>query len=55
LHEAMAGKTWLDTKGAALLDEHPAAYKDIEEVMSLQTDLVSVVERLVAIVNYKGA
>ncbi len=55
LHEAMAGRAWLDTKAEALLDEHPAAYKDIAHVMDLQADLVEVTDTLEAIVNFKGA
>lgn len=54
LAERMEGKAWLDNRAGALLDEHPAAYKDIDEVMSLQTDLVEVTHRLEAILNYKG-
>lgn len=54
LAERMEGKTWLDNRAGALLDEHPDAYKDIDEVMSLQTDLVEVTHRLEAILNYKG-
>lgn len=53
--EAMQGRTWLDGKATALLDEHPSAYKDIEQVMRNQADLVTIEHELHAIVNYKGA
>ena len=54
LERAMDGIAWNDdAKG--LLDEHPAAYKDIESVMDAQADLVSVTHRLTTILNYKGA
>jgi tRNA-splicing ligase RtcB len=51
---AMTGKTWLRTKGAALVDEIPASYKDIDQVMADQRDLVEVVHTLRQLVNYKG-
>ena len=37
-----------------LLDEGPDAYKDIEQVMREQADLVEIVHELQGIVNYKG-
>jgi len=37
-----------------VLDESPAAYKDIGRVMAAQTDLVEVVARLRQVVNVKG-
>ena len=53
LEDAMKGKAWnQDAKG--LLDEHPAAYKDIDRVMEDQSDLVRVVHTLRQIANYKG-
>lgn len=53
LTEAMKGKTWnMDSK--ALLDEHPDAYKDIDEVMRDQDDLVEVTDVLTQVFNYKG-
>lgn len=55
LTEAMGDRTWLDGKAEKLLDEHPASYKDIRHVMALQSDLVSVRDRLVSVLNYKGA
>jgi tRNA-splicing ligase RtcB len=54
LTEAMKGRTWLGNKASRLVDEHPEAYKDIEEVMRLSADLVEVKHRLRAILNYKG-
>lgn len=39
---------------ASTLDETPSAYKDIDAVMSAQTDLVEVVHQLRQVVNIKG-
>jgi tRNA-splicing ligase RtcB len=50
----MAGKTWLAGRAAALVDEIPSAYKDIDEVMADQTDLVEVLHTLHQVLNYKG-
>jgi len=36
------------------LDESPFAYKDIDEVMRLQTDLVTVKHRIMPLINVKG-
>lgn len=55
LEREMAGKVWLDTKGTALLDEIPSAYKDINKVMADQADLVEIEFTLNQILNYKGA
>lgn len=54
LAEKMGERTWLDGSAARLVDEHPDAYKDIEDVMARQADLVRVRTRLVSILNYKG-
>jgi tRNA-splicing ligase RtcB len=54
LVEAMAGKAW-NQDAKTLLDEHPASYKDIDQVMEDQRDLVEVVATLRQILNYKGA
>lgn len=54
LRDAMAGRVWLDRHAGSLLDEAPAAYKDIDEVMAAQADLVAVQHRLEAVANYKG-
>jgi tRNA-splicing ligase RtcB len=54
LSKAMEGRTWLGNKAGRLVDEHPEAYKDIDEVMRLSADLVEIKHRLRAILNYKG-
>jgi tRNA-splicing ligase RtcB len=55
LNEAMSGKTWNDRDATQLLDEHPGSYKDIDQVMENQKDLVQIDEQLHQILNYKGA
>ena len=54
LAEQMKGKAWLSDRAAALLDEIPSAYKDIDQVMADQTDLVEVQHTLSQVLNYKG-
>lgn len=54
LASQMAGKTWLSGRAEALLDEIPSAYKDIDQVMADQQDLVEVQHTLSQILNYKG-
>jgi tRNA-splicing ligase RtcB len=54
LAEAMAGKVWLSGRASALVDEIPAAYKDIDRVMADQDDLVEVQHTLRQVLNYKG-
>jgi len=54
LAEQMAGKVWLADRAAALLDEIPSAYKDIDQVMADQADLVEVQHTLHQVLNYKG-
>ncbi|HVL07149.1 MAG TPA: RtcB family protein [Acidimicrobiales bacterium] len=54
LATAMAGKVWLSDRAGALLDEIPAAYKDIDQVMADQADLVTVLHTLRQVLNYKG-
>ncbi|MDQ1444769.1 MAG: hypothetical protein QOI20_1233 [Acidimicrobiaceae bacterium] len=54
LATAMAGKTSLAGRAEALLDEIPAAYKDIDQVMADQDDLVTVLHTLHQVLNYKG-
>lgn len=49
----MEGKTW--NVDPDLLHEHPDAYKDINEVMANQADLVTIEHRLTQVLNYKGA
>ena len=52
LREAMAGIEYRDTD--AFIDEIPAAYKDIDQVMADAADLVEVRHTLRQIVNVKG-
>jgi tRNA-splicing ligase RtcB len=52
LREAMAGIEYRDTD--AFLDEIPAAYKDIDQVMADAADLVEIRHTLRQIVNVKG-
>jgi tRNA-splicing ligase RtcB len=54
LARAMEGKVWLASRAKALVDEIPAAYKDIDQVMADQTDLVTVLHTLRQVLNYKG-
>jgi tRNA-splicing ligase RtcB len=50
----MAGKVWLSGRADALVDEIPSAYKDIDQVMADQADLVEVLHTLHQVLNYKG-
>ena len=54
LREQMGDRTWLTSLADRLIDEIPAAYKDIDEVMAAQSDLVEIVHTLRQILNYKG-
>jgi RNA-splicing ligase RtcB len=54
LAKSMAGKVWLAKRADALVDEIPAAYKDIDQVMADQCDLVEVLHTLRQVLNYKG-
>lgn len=54
LEALMAGKAW-NNDAKTLLDEHPDSYKDIDQVMAAQTDLVTVDHTLHQVLNYKGA
>ena len=54
LAEQMRGTVWLAERAEALLDEIPAAYKDIDQVMADQADLVEVRHTLRQVLNYKG-
>ncbi len=54
LFSKMEGKAWNKDNARALLDEHPDAYKPIDQVMEDQRDLVTVTNTLRQIVNYKG-
>lgn len=52
--EQMTGKTWNSDRIDALIDEAPGSYKDIDQVMEDQKDLVKIVHTLSQIFNYKG-
>ena len=54
LTEQMAGKVWLSKRADSLVDEIPSAYKDIDQVMADQADLVDVQHTLHQVLNYKG-
>jgi tRNA-splicing ligase RtcB len=54
LAEQMQGKVWLSKRADKLVDEIPAAYKDIDQVMADQSDLVEVLHTLHQVLNYKG-
>jgi tRNA-splicing ligase RtcB len=54
LADQMAGKVWLAQRADALVDEIPSAYKDVEQVMADQADLVEVLHTLHQVLNYKG-
>ena len=50
----MGGRDWQSDKAEQLIDEEPRAYKDIDQVMADQSDLVAVEHSLHQILNYKG-
>lgn len=50
----MEGTAWNADGAKALMDEHPLAYKDLDQVMEDQKDLTKPVHTLRAILNYKG-
>lgn len=50
----MGDRVWLRERAGALVDEIPSAYKDIDQVMADQTDLVEVLHELRQVLNYKG-
>jgi tRNA-splicing ligase RtcB len=54
LAERMGARAWQHASARALLDEHPLSYKDIDQVMADQADLVEVLYELSGIANYKG-
>ena len=54
LEKAMEGKAWLADRASQLVDEIPASYKDIDQVMEDQKDLVRVEHVLHQVLNYKG-
>jgi len=51
---SMEGRDWQWDKADQLIDEAPQAYKDIDQVMADQSDLVAVEHSLHQILNYKG-
>ena len=51
---SMEGREWQSGKADQLIDEAPQAYKDIDQVMADQADLVTVEHTLHQILNYKG-
>lgn len=50
----MEGKTWLVSDANKLIDESPSSYKDINQVMQDQNDLIEIVHTLYQVLNYKG-
>jgi tRNA-splicing ligase RtcB len=54
IRTAMDGRGWQSAQAGQLLDEAPQAYKDIDQVMADQADLVAVEHTLHQILNYKG-
>ena len=51
---AMDGRTWQRGDAALLVDESPQAYKDIDQVMRDQEDLVEIIHELRGLLSYKG-
>jgi hypothetical protein len=51
---SMRGVPWQTHDAIALVDEHPAAYKQVERVMTDQADLIDIEHTLRAVANYKG-
>ncbi len=54
-HRQMAGVWYNPLLAGRLIDEAPAAYKDIRAVLRAQKDLVKVVRRLRPLLSYKAA
>ena len=54
LEQQMAGRSWQASDARALLDEHPDAYKPIDQVLRDQADLVQIEHELSGLANYKG-
>jgi RNA-splicing ligase RtcB len=50
----MGRRVWQTDDADQLVDEIPSSYKDIDQVMADQTDLVEVLHSLTQILNYKG-
>ncbi len=51
----LAGGKVFATSGEAVLDEMPAAYKDLDQVMANQSELVEPARRFTPIATYKGS
>jgi tRNA-splicing ligase RtcB len=54
LRALMEGIEWDSRHASKLVDEHPLAYKNIDEVMAAQADLVRIEHTLHQILNLKG-
>jgi RNA-splicing ligase RtcB len=54
LTRQMKGKAWLSDHAHALIDEIPSAYKNIDQVMAAQEDLVRTQVILRQVANFKG-
>jgi tRNA-splicing ligase RtcB len=54
LTTAMDGKVWNHNRAQSLVDEIPQAYKDVDQVMEDQKDLVEATHTLSQVFNYKG-
>ena len=54
LRALMKGKAWNAGQAESLLDEHPDAYKDIDQVMEDQKGLCRPLHELRQVLNYKG-
>lgn len=54
LKKEMKGIAWNSDRAGDLVDEHPKAYKDIDDVMAAQADLCAVQHVLRQVFNYKG-
>jgi RNA-splicing ligase RtcB len=52
--EAMKGRVWQAASAGELVDESPQAYKDVDQVMRDQADLVEIVHELRGLLSYKG-
>ena len=50
----MGDRVWQRDQADKLIDEIPSSYKDIDEVMAAQSDLVEIVHTLRQVLNYKG-
>jgi tRNA-splicing ligase RtcB len=55
LRKQMGDRVWNSNHAEALLDEHPDSYKNVEQVMRDQADLVEIDHTLHQIMNFKGS